>query len=121
MKNPFSLNPVALRELRQLVRSRVITWSFALYPAIMTVMGKLCSVEQVINVKRLCLRVIQALRPMEEELKSFDIVRRAVPVYGYRVRSGIDTYDLVLILRHIACIKTCQSFRLKPGNKLLSS
>ena len=34
MKNPFSLNPVALRELRQLVRSRVITWSFALYPAI---------------------------------------------------------------------------------------
>ena len=35
MKNPFSLNPVALRELRQLVRSRVITWSFALYPAIL--------------------------------------------------------------------------------------
>lgn len=35
MKNPFSLNPVALRELRQLVRSRVITWSFALYPAML--------------------------------------------------------------------------------------
>jgi hypothetical protein len=35
MKNPFSLNPVALRELRQLVRSRVVTWSFALYPAVL--------------------------------------------------------------------------------------
>ena len=35
MNNPFSMNPVALRELRQLVRSRIITWSFALYPAIL--------------------------------------------------------------------------------------
>ena len=33
MKIDLSLNPVALRELRQLVRSRVITWGLALFPA----------------------------------------------------------------------------------------
>lgn len=32
MKIPFSVNPVALRELRQLVRSRIVTWSFATFP-----------------------------------------------------------------------------------------
>jgi hypothetical protein len=35
VKNPFSINPVALRELRQLVRSRVVTWSFATFPPIL--------------------------------------------------------------------------------------
>ena len=35
MKNPFSINPVALRELRQLVRSRVVTWCLATFPPIL--------------------------------------------------------------------------------------
>ncbi len=35
MKLDFSMNPVALRELRQLVRSRVITWCLAIFPAIL--------------------------------------------------------------------------------------
>ena len=34
MKNIFSINPVALRELRQLVRSKIITVSLAIFPAI---------------------------------------------------------------------------------------
>lgn len=37
MKNPFSMNPVALRELRQLVRSKIITVGLAVFPAILFV------------------------------------------------------------------------------------
>ncbi len=37
MKNIFSINPVALRELRQLVRSKIITVSLAIFPAILLV------------------------------------------------------------------------------------
>ena len=37
MKNPFSLNPVALRELRQLVRSKIITVGLALFPGLLFV------------------------------------------------------------------------------------
>lgn len=37
MKNIFSINPVALRELRQLVRSKIITMSLAIFPGILFV------------------------------------------------------------------------------------
>lgn len=37
MKNIFSINPVALRELRQLVRSKIITVSLAVFPGILFV------------------------------------------------------------------------------------
>ena len=37
MKNIFSINPVALRELRQLVRSKIITMSLAVFPGILFV------------------------------------------------------------------------------------
>ena len=37
MKNPFSINPVALRELRQLVRSKVVTVGLAVFPGILFV------------------------------------------------------------------------------------
>jgi len=35
MKNPFSLNPVALRDLRQLVRSRIVSVGLAVFPGLL--------------------------------------------------------------------------------------
>ena len=37
MKNPFSINPVALRELRQLVRSKVVSICLAVFPGLLFV------------------------------------------------------------------------------------
>ena len=50
MKNPFSLNPVALRELRQLVRSKIITVGLAVFPAILFVFTML-AVSKAVGMK----------------------------------------------------------------------